>query len=109
MKELPKTKKVGPTRGLGPRYGSSVRKRYIKVVTELRRPHKCPQCGFVRVKRESVGIWKCKKCEYTFTGGAYTPTTKLGVVARRAAKSAPIEETGKAAAVESAAEEETTE
>ena len=88
MKDLGKTKKVGPTRGFGARYGSSVRKRYIKVVVGLRKPHKCPQCGFMRVKRESIGIWKCKKCEYTFTGGAYTPVTKLGIVAKRAAKSA---------------------
>tara|TARA_B100001964_G_C13796131_1_gene406689 strand:- start:86 stop:388 length:303 start_codon:yes stop_codon:yes gene_type:complete len=88
VKNLGKTKKVGPTRGFGARYGSSLRKRYIKVVKELKKPHKCPQCGFLRVKRESVGIWKCRKCEYTFAGGAYTPVTKLGVVARRAAKSA---------------------
>ena len=87
VKDLGKTKKVGPTRGFGARYGSSVRKRYIKVVVGLKKPHKCPQCGFMRVKRESVGIWKCKKCEYTFTGGAYTPVTKLGIVAKRAAKS----------------------
>jgi large subunit ribosomal protein L37Ae len=103
-------KKVGPTRGLGVRYGSTVRKRYIKVITELKKPHRCPQCGFTRVKRESVGIWKCKKCEYTFAGGAYTPVTKLGVVAKRAAKGAPVEETTKAAeSVESATEEEATE
>jgi large subunit ribosomal protein L37Ae len=88
---MPKTKKVGPTRGLGARYGSSVRKRYIKVVSELRKPHRCPQCGFTRVKRESVGVWKCTKCSFTFAGGAYIPTTKLGVVARRAAKSTPVE------------------
>ena len=31
-------KKVGPTRGLGVRYGSTVRKRYMKVMTELRDP-----------------------------------------------------------------------
>lgn len=103
-------KKVGPTRGLGVRYGSTVRKRYMKVMIELKKPHRCPQCGFNRVKRESVGIWKCKKCEYTFAGGAYTPVTKLGVVAKRAAKGASVEETAKAvAAVESATEEETTE
>ena len=108
MKKLPKTKKVGPTRGFGPRYGSTVRKRYMKVMIELKKPHRCPQCGFNRVKRESVGIWKCKKCEFTFAGGAYTPVTKLGVVAKRAAKGAPVEETTKAVeAVESATEEET--
>jgi len=93
---LVKTKKVGPTRGLGPRYGATVRKRYIKVVTEMKKPHTCPQCGFPRVKRVNVGVWKCRKCGFTFTGGAYTPTTKLGVVARRVAKGAPVEEAVKA-------------
>jgi large subunit ribosomal protein L37Ae len=97
---LPKTKKVGPTRGLGARYGSTVRKRYIKVITEMKKPHKCPQCGFVRVKRESVGVWKCRKCDYTFAGGAYTPVTKLGIIAKRAAKGAPAEETTPAAVEE---------
>ena len=109
MKKLPKTKKVGPTRGLGPRYGATVRKRYIKVITELKRPHKCPSCGFVRVKRESVGIWKCSKCSFTFSGGAYTPTTKLGVVAKRAAKGLTIEEVTKEAAKAATAEPETEE
>ncbi|MEM4704414.1 MAG: 50S ribosomal protein L37ae [Candidatus Bathyarchaeia archaeon] len=86
------TKKVGPARGLGVRYGTSVRKRYIKAVTELKRAHACPQCGLPRVKRQSIGVWKCRKCGFTFTGGAYTPTTKLGVVAKRVAKGAPVEE-----------------
>ncbi len=104
VKKLGKMKKVGPTRGLGVRYGSTVRKRYVKVITELKKEHKCPQCGFTRVRRESVGVWKCKKCGFTFTGGAYTPVTKLGVVAKRAAKGLPVEEAEKAAAV---AEEKT--
>lgn len=96
-----RTKKVGPTRGLGPRYGSTVRKRYIKVMKEMKKPHKCPQCGFSRVKRESVGIWKCGKCGFTYTGGAYTPITKLGIVAKRSAKGIPLEETLKTAEEES--------
>ncbi len=114
MKKLPKTKKVGPTRGLGTRYGSTVRKRYIKVVTELKKPHRCPSCGFVRVRRVSVGVWKCGKCEFTFAGGAYTPNTKLGAIAKRAAKGMAVEEVEKqatAAAAEATepATEETTE
>ena len=91
-----RTKKVGPTRGLGVRYGSTVRKRYSKVVMEMKKPHRCPQCGFPRVKRVSVGVWGCRKCGFTFTGGAYTRTTKLGIVARRVAKGAPVEEALKA-------------
>ncbi|MEM2994527.1 MAG: 50S ribosomal protein L37ae [Candidatus Bathyarchaeia archaeon] len=87
-----KMKKVGPTRGLGARYGATVRKRYIKVVTEMKKPHSCPQCGFPRVKRVSVGVWECRKCGFTFSGGAYTPATKLGTVAKRVAKGIPIEE-----------------
>ncbi|MEM3730622.1 MAG: 50S ribosomal protein L37ae [Candidatus Bathyarchaeia archaeon] len=87
-----RTKKVGPTRGLGPRYGATVRKRYIKVVTEMKKPHKCPQCGFSKVKRVSVGVWECRKCGAKFTGGAYTPTTKLGAVAKRFTKGIPVEE-----------------
>jgi large subunit ribosomal protein L37Ae len=90
---LPRTKKVGPTRGLGTRYGSAVRKRYIKVIAGLKTTHKCPQCGFIRVKRRSVGVWQCGKCDFTFTGGAYMPATKLGVVAKRAAKSEVVETT----------------
>lgn len=88
-----RTKKVGPTRGLGARYGAMVRKRYIKVVKGMKKPHKCPQCGLQRVKRISVGVWKCRKCGFTFTGGAYTPITKLGVVAKRVAKGTVAEET----------------
>ena len=93
-------KKVGPARGLGVRYGSTVRKRYIKVTAGLKRAHKCPQCGFVRVKRQSVGVWKCGKCNFTFAGGAYVPTTKLGVVAKRAAKGLTVEEAAKPVAEE---------
>jgi len=81
-----KTKKVGMTRGLGTRYGATVRKRYVKVLNDTKQIHKCPQCGSDTVRRESVGIWTCRKCGFTFAGGAYTPVTKLGVVAKRQVK-----------------------
>ena len=84
-----RTKKVGPTRGLGARYGSTVRKRYAKVISEMKKVHNCPQCNSKKVRRQSVGVWKCRKCGFTFTGGAYIPSTKLGVVAKRTAKGLP--------------------
>jgi len=90
-----KTKKVGMTRGLGTRYGSTVRKRYAKVLTESKQTHKCQQCGSEAVHRESVGVWNCRKCGYTFAGGAYTPVTKLGVVAKRQEKSLSSSEASK--------------
>ena len=86
-----RTKKIGSTRGLEARYGSTVRKRYIEAISGLKTAHKCPQCGTKNVKRRSVGVWKCKKCGAAFTGGAYVPSTKLGVVAKRAAKGLPSE------------------
>jgi len=87
-----RTKKVGPTRGFGAKYGSTVRKRYADIVMKMRAPHQCPQCGFRKVKRQSVGVWKCRKCGFTFAGGAYIPVTKLGIVSKRAARSAQAEE-----------------
>lgn len=45
----------------------------------------CPICTYRKVKRLSVGIWSCGKCGHTFAGGAYSPVTKLGSIARRAA------------------------
>jgi large subunit ribosomal protein L37Ae len=80
-----RTRKTGSTRGFEARYGATVRKRYVEAIAGLKR-QKCPQCGAVSVKRLSVGVWDCKKCGFTFTGGAYTPITKLGVLAKRAAK-----------------------
>jgi len=88
---MARTKKIGPTRGLEARYGATVRKRYIEATSGLKTRHKCPQCGSESVKRRSVGVWECRKCDLTFTGGAYTPTTKLGVIAKRAAKGLPPE------------------
>lgn len=85
-----KTEKVGPTRGFQARYGATVRKRYIDIIREMKRTHRCPQCGLKTVKRRSVGLWKCRKCGFTFTGGAYVPVTKLGTVAKRAAKGIPV-------------------
>jgi len=83
---VPRTKKVEHTDGLGVRYDGTVRKRYLTITAKLKIAHRCPQCGFVKVKRKSVGVWQCGKCSHTFTGGAYVPSTKLGVIARRAAK-----------------------
>ena len=80
------TYKVGPSGTFGARYGTVARKRYATVITELRAPHECPQCHISAVKRLSVGVWLCGRCGFKFAGGAYTPTTKLGEVAERAAR-----------------------
>ena len=81
-----RTKKVGPAGGLKARYGATVRRRYVDVVREAKRLHRCPQCSGPTVKRKSVGVWECSRCSFTFTGGAYTPMTKLGATAKRVAR-----------------------
>jgi large subunit ribosomal protein L37Ae len=81
-----RTYKVGPSGSFGARYGTVARKRYSTIMTELKAPHECPQCHITTVKRISVGIWLCGTCGFKFAGGAYSPKTKLGEVAERAAR-----------------------
>jgi large subunit ribosomal protein L37Ae len=81
-----RTKSVGPTGRFAARYGATVRKRRAEIEIELKKPQNCPSCGYKTVKRVSVGIWRCRKCGYTFAGGAYSPVTKLGEMAKRAAR-----------------------
>ena len=79
-----RTKKVGLTGSFGARYGTAPKKKYLDIVRKMRRFHECPHCHTKSVKRKSVGIWECRKCHYTFAGGAYVPQTKLGITAQRA-------------------------
>ncbi len=81
-----RTYKVGPSGSFGARYGTVPRKRYATVVSGLRAAHECPQCHISAVTRLSVGVWLCGRCGYKFAGGAYSPRTKLGEIAERAAR-----------------------
>lgn len=74
------------TASLGARYGRTVRKRLAKVEEYKRIKYSCQSCGGKAVKRKSVGLWKCARCGYAFTGGAYSPTTKTGELSHRIAK-----------------------
>ncbi|MFW9993806.1 MAG: 50S ribosomal protein L37Ae [Candidatus Odinarchaeota archaeon] len=78
---MPKTKKVGSTGRFGRRYGSTLRKRVLAVEKVQKKKHKCPSCASMKVKRESVGLWRCHFCDHKFAGGAYTPSTAVGSVA----------------------------
>ncbi len=70
-----KTKKVGITGRYGVRYGATLRKRMKKIEETRHAVYKCPKCFSPKVRRQAVGIWYCKKCEYKFAGGAYMPLT----------------------------------
>nr|MDO8117539.1 50S ribosomal protein L37ae [Candidatus Sigynarchaeota archaeon] len=81
-----RTKKVGVAGRFGARYGTLVRYRIKKIEEYKTQKVKCPKCQTKAVKRASVGLWSCKKCGATFTGGAYTLTTPQGVASFRVAK-----------------------
>lgn len=70
-----RTKKAGIVAKFGPRYGTSVRKRYKKAADSSRRKYRCPKCAYTSVRRISSGIWKCRHCSHKFTGGAYQPVS----------------------------------
>jgi len=59
----------------GCRYGRFIRKRVVEVEKISRAAHRCPQCDVIAVRRQGTGIWACRKCGYTFAGGAYVPQT----------------------------------
>ena len=83
MSKISKNKAVG---GLGVRYGRTIRKRLATIKQSLKIKQYCQQCGTRSVKRQSVGLWQCKKCGFTFSGAAYSPTSKMGDVVRRNVK-----------------------
>lgn len=63
------------------RYGSSLRKKWKEIMEKRYSEVVCPFCrARVVMKRLSVGLWQCPKCATVFAGGAYTPTTEVGVL-----------------------------
>lgn len=88
-----RTKKAGPAGSLGPRYGVKIRRRIREVLREKSRWHMCPRCRHPSVKRVSTGIWRCRRCDYTFAGGAYRPvvTTSISRQASRRTAEGDVE------------------
>ncbi|HDN95524.1 MAG TPA: 50S ribosomal protein L37Ae [Thermoplasmatales archaeon] len=82
-----RTKKVKSTGRFGPRYGVKIRHRVRRIEEKQRQWHLCPKCGRKRVKRESTGIWVCRKCNTKFAGGAYFPRTSSGGDVEKSIKS----------------------
>ena len=61
----------GSLKGLRAKYGSTVRKRYSRIMGNLKQTRRCPSCGSTRFRRESVGIWSCTTCQFKIAGEAY--------------------------------------
>lgn len=80
------TKKVGSAGRYGTRYSALGRKQVATIERVQRAKHRCQQCGHEAVVRQGTGLWSCRKCDYTFAGGAYTPQTGAGRGAQKALK-----------------------
>ncbi len=65
------------------RYGARIRKRYKEVARSKRALYRCELCGKETVKRIGTSIWRCRHCNATYAGGAYSMTTSAGEVAKR--------------------------
>ena len=80
---MARRKRVNTVGRLGVRYGRRVRLRIAAAEAGVRKKHICQKCGYEAVKRVSVGIWKCRKCDLIFAGAAYTPTSEVGDAVQR--------------------------
>lgn len=73
-----RTKKVKASGRYGVRYGSRLRKRIREIDATAKGTHRCPRCRIFAVRKKSVGIWQCRKCDYKYAGGAWVPVTNAG-------------------------------
>ena len=83
---MAKTKKVGMSGKFGARYGSKVRKAWNVITEKQKGLVKCPRCETkLRNMRQYNGLWHCKKCDATWTGGCWESTTPRGKESQRIA------------------------
>jgi large subunit ribosomal protein L37Ae len=66
-----RTRKVGSTGWMGPRYGIRIRRRVVEIdrIKAARSP--CPRCATVTLKRVASGIYECSRCGTRFASNAY--------------------------------------
>ncbi|HEV2520175.1 MAG TPA: 50S ribosomal protein L37ae [Thermoplasmata archaeon] len=66
-----RTKKVGNTGWMGPRYGIRIRRRVLELDRARGLDSACPKCATVTVARVASGVFECHRCGTRFASGAY--------------------------------------
>jgi large subunit ribosomal protein L37Ae len=66
-----RTKKVGSTGWMGPRYGIRIRRRVLELDRVRKRSAACPRCSTVTLGRVASGIYECRRCGTRFASNAY--------------------------------------
>lgn len=77
-----RTVKVGITGKYGTRYGQKLRKQVKAIEILQRKKTNCPFCGKTSIKRDAVGIWKCRACRRSIAGGAWEFSTTASQTAK---------------------------
>ena len=77
-----RTKKVGLVGKYGTRYGATLRKIVKKFEITQKAKYVSPFSGKECVRREAVGIWKCKQTGRKIAGGAWTLSTPAAITAK---------------------------
>lgn len=77
-----RTTKVGITGKYGTRYGQKLRKQVKAIEILQRKKTICPFCGKTSIKRDAVGIWKCRACRRSIAGGAWEFSTTAAQTAK---------------------------
>ena len=66
-----RTKKVGSTGWMGPRYGIKIRRRVLEIDRAQHKANTCPKCSTVTLWRIASGIYECQRCGVRVSGPAY--------------------------------------
>ncbi|HTW55609.1 MAG TPA: 50S ribosomal protein L37ae [Thermoplasmata archaeon] len=66
-----RTKKVGSTGWMGPRYGIRIRRRVLEIDRTRTKPAACPRCSTATLDRVASGIFECRRCGTRFASNAY--------------------------------------
>ena len=74
-----RTKKVGNTGWMGPRYGIRIRRRVLEIDRSREGAAACPRCSTVTLERVASGVFECRRCGTRFASGAYTFTPPLPI------------------------------
>ena len=87
-----RTKKVGNTGWMGPRYGIRIRRRVLDLDRARGHASACPRCSTVTVARVASGVFECRRCGTKFASGAYLFTAPPPITrSEKMAEGAPAE------------------
>jgi large subunit ribosomal protein L37Ae len=86
-----RTKKVGNTGWMGPRYGIRIRRRVLELDRARSVDAACPRCSTVTLARVASGVFECSRCGVRYASGAYLfqappPITRADTAAEAAAR-----------------------